>query len=98
MKKLLVASLLIISTLSLAQMSPEFKEVPKTVTCGPLASIVKALISQDIGETPIWIGRDEADRSSYAVFVNPKTGSFTILQFGPVSGCILGVGHKSEKF
>ena len=98
MKRLLVASAIFLSTLSLAQSNSQFREVPKTVTCGPIASIIKALTSQDIGETPIWIGRDEDDRSNYAVFMNAKTGSFTIIQFSVEVACVLGAGHKSEKF
>jgi hypothetical protein len=98
MKKLLVASTIFLSSVILAQTGSPFTEVPKTVSCGSLATIVKALTGKDIGETPVWIGRDENGRSNYAVFMNDRTGSFTILQFNTEVACILGAGNKSEKF
>jgi len=98
MKKLLVTLLLSCSTIASAQLEPDFKSVPKSVLCGPLAAIIRGITSAEIDERPIWVGRDEESKSYYAVFVNSKTGAFTVIQFGSEIGCILGTGIKSEKF
>lgn len=99
MKKLAVAFLFCLtSTIANAQIGPEFRQVPKNVICGPVHIVLKALTDKDIDEKPLWIGKDEAGKSDYAVFVNAKTGAFTILQFGQEIGCILGIGYKSDVF
>jgi hypothetical protein len=44
---------------------------------------------------PLWIGKDETEKSEYVIFVNSKTKAFTIVQMGQQVGCILGIGYKS---
>ena len=99
MKKLSVAFLFcLISTIANAQAESNFKQIPKPVLCGPVELIFKSLTDSDINEQPIWTGKNEDSKSDYALFVNPKTNSFTLVQFGKECGCILGVGHKSQTF
>jgi len=99
MKKLSVAFLFCLtSTIANAQIGPEFRQIPKSVICGPVTTILKALTDKDINEKPLWIGKDESEKSDYAVFVNTKTGAFTIIQFGKEVGCILGIGYRSDTY
>ena len=99
MRKLLMAFLFCLtSTIANAQIGPQFQQVPKTVICGPINILLTALADKEINEKPLWVGKDESDKSDYAVFVNPRTGAFTILQFGKEVGCILGIGYKSDLF
>lgn len=99
MKNITVAFLFcLISTIANAQIGPEFRQIPKTVICGPFETILKGLTDKDIDEKPIWVGQDESKNSSYIVFVNKTTGAFTIVQLGKEIGCILGIGYKSELY
>lgn len=99
MNKCVVAFLFCLtSTIANAQIGPGFQQVPKSVVCGPLSTILKSLADKDIAEQPLWIGKDEGEKTNFAVFVNAQTGAFTILQFGQEIGCILGLGYKSETF
>ena len=99
MKKLAVAFLFCLtSTIANAQIGPDFRQIQKNVFCGPVSVILKALAADDIKEEPLWTGKDESERSDYAIFVNSKTGAFTIIQFGKEIGCILGIGYSSQSF
>lgn len=98
MKQYVCLILLLIANLGYAQTTPEFFQLNKPVTCGPIEIIFKGLISEDVKEKPIWIGKNEDSKSEYAVFVNSKTGAFTIVQFGKEWGCILGMGYKSKDY
>lgn len=86
------------STVANAQIGPEFRQIPKMVICGPVQVILKGLADKDINEKPLWLGKDESDKSDYAIFVNPETGAFTIVQFTQSIGCILGIGYSSQTF
>jgi hypothetical protein len=97
MKKLSVAFLFCLTS-TIANAQSEFRQIPKPVLCGPIELIFKSLIDSEINELPIWTGKNEDSKSDYALFVNPKTNSFTLVQFGKEWGCILGVGYKSQKF
>lgn len=83
-------------TIANAQQQPGFVQIPKPVICGPVAEILKNLADPEIGEKPIWIGKNEDGRSDYMIFVHPKTGAFTILQIGKEIGCVLGIGYSSQ--
>lgn len=97
MKKLSMAFLFcLISTIANAQNMPEFRQVPKPVLCGPVNVVLKGLADDDINEKPIWIGKNDDQKSDYALFVNPKTSAFTLIQFGKEWACILGIGFKSN--
>lgn len=99
MKNLITAIFLFfVYTASSAQVGPQFRQIPKNILCGPVEILFTALADKDIKENPIWIGKDESEKSDFAVFVNSDTGAFTIVQFGREWGCILGIGYKSESF
>lgn len=97
MKKVAVAFLLCLtSSIANAQIGPEFRQIPKTVICGPVQTILVGLADKEVNEKPIWVGTDESQKSDYGLFVNPRTGAFTLVQFGKEIGCILGIGYKSQ--
>lgn len=99
MKPISVAFLFCLtSTIANAQIVPEFRQFPKTVLCGPVSTILSTLTDQEVNEQPFWIGKDASENSNYALFVNAKTGAFTIIQFTQEIGCVLGVGYKSETY
>lgn len=95
MKTVLLTLGLIFPVLSLAQQGQSLGTFNKPVTCAPIEVILKGLAEPDIKEAPIWIGKDEAEKSEYVVFVNQKTKAFTIIQMGQHVGCIIGIGYKS---
>lgn len=97
MEKLSMAFLFCLtSTIANAQNMPEFRQVPKPVLCGPATVVLKGLADDDINERPIWIGKNDDQKSDYALFVNPNTSAFTLIQFGKEWACILGIGFKSN--
>lgn len=88
----------LVSTIASAQAGSEFRPVSKTVICGPVDSILATLQDKDVDERPYWVGKDISENSDFAVFVNEKTGEFTILQFNRDVACIIGMGIKSQTF
>lgn len=99
MKKTAVAFLFcLISTIANAQQQSQFVQVNKPVLCGPVTEILKGLADKEINERPFWLGKNEDSRSDFIVFVNPKSGAFTIVQFGKEIGCIIGIGYQSQNF
>ncbi len=89
MKKIL-ALLLSIPGFSLAQ---ESVVVEKSVVCAR-TNIVLETLKETYKEEPVWLGNGN-DRSRYSIFVNPKNGQFTIVQFNQEIACILGAGNSS---
>ncbi len=67
--------------------------VEKPVVCGQVSSVLNGL-KDTYKEEPIWVGNGN-DRSRYSLFVNPKTGAFTILQFNNEIACLIGTGESS---
>lgn len=68
--------------------------VEKPVQCEKTETIINGLLSSDYKEQPIWVGKDE--KSRYSVFANPKTGSWTLIQFNDKIACMLGAGEGSK--
>lgn len=94
MQKFLPLALLFFVSYSHAQSS--WFEANKTLTCGPIKSIISGLMSDKYKETPIWMGKDSAESSHYSLFVNEETGAWTLVQFSNELGCILGLGSSSK--
>lgn len=69
-------------------------KVSKTMVCDETATVFNALSSSDFKEQPIWVGN--AEDSKYTMFVNEKTGSWTLVQFDAKNACILGEGTNSK--
>lgn len=67
----------------------------KPVLCAEIKELFKTL-SGDFKEIPMWSGKDASNDSRYALFINEKTGTWTILQFSADTACVLGLGEKSS--
>lgn len=95
MKKFVLFLGLLCPTILSAQQNQSFGTFNKQMVCAPIEVILKGLASPDVKELPLWIGKDETEKSEYVVFVNSKTKAFTLVQMGQLVGCILGVGYNS---
>lgn len=67
----------------------------KPVVCDDVKKIIESL-NQNFEEKPVWMAKDQSDDTRYSLFVNQKTGSWTLLQFTSTVACILGVGEDSK--
>lgn len=81
------------STIANAQ---DVKEKQKTVLCASLPRVISIITREPISEVPVWSGQDGDKKSSYVIFQNSKTGSFTLVQFDDKTACILGEGNSSQ--
>ncbi len=67
----------------------------KPVICDKTKNVIEFLTSR-YNEKPIWTGKDARDETRYSLFVNSKTGSWTLLQMTPEYACLLGIGDNSK--
>lgn len=88
--KLLISILFLIPIYSWAQ---EPVVVEKKIVCN-WVSVILGTLKETYKEEPVWVGIDK-DRSRYGLFVNPKNGHFTLVQFNNEIACILGAGESS---
>ena len=95
MKKIVLLLGLLCPAVLTAQQSQSFGTFNKQIVCAPVEVLLKGLASPDVKELPLWIGKDESEKSDYVVFVNSKTKAFTLVQMGQQVGCILGIGYNS---
>lgn len=72
-------------------------ESQKPVLCDNTQKLISAL-GEHWKEVPIWTAKDASNDSRYSLFVNQKTGSWTLLQLTPTIACIIGVGDGSKFF
>ncbi len=93
MKKIIA---LVLATLLIPAMASEWTELNKPVTCGPFREIVETLLKDQYRELPLWIGKSSQDTSQFSLFVNEATGAWTLVQYGRVTGCVLGMGQSSD--
>ncbi len=77
---------------ALAQAQPVTVEKP--VICDKTEKVIESLQTGQYKEMPTWIGYDNTSR--FALFVNEKTRTWTMLQFNENIACILGVGEGSK--
>ncbi len=94
MRKLL-STLLLIPSLTLAQ-GAFWHE--KAVLCDD-RNVVMEKLADKFGEVPVWsgIGRGDIDaNSNLMVTQNPKTLSWTIVQFNKEVACIMAVGEGGQ--
>ena len=70
-------------------------ESSKPVLCDNVQSIIRGL-TENYNEKPVWTARNPVDDTRYALFVNAKEGSWTLLQMTTEIACIIGVGQESK--
>lgn len=71
-------------------------ESNKPVKCGPFREIIQLVTGSPFLEQPLWIGQSGTDVTQFALFRNPDTNTWTLVQYGREMGCVLGMG-KGEK-
>ena len=70
-------------------------EARKPVLCDNVQKLIKGL-TEDYKEKPIWTARNPVDDTRFALFVNSKEGTWTLLQMTTEIACIIGVGQESK--
>lgn len=95
MSKITMAFLFcLVSTIANAQNN--FKDLKKTVQCGPTKEMFALVMKEPHKEIPLWSGLDLNEKTSYVIFHNEKTGSFSIIEFNDKVACLLGEGSESQ--
>jgi hypothetical protein len=89
MRKLLAALLFVP-----ALVSAESVTIEKKVVCDTLEIIIETFIKGDPKEEIFWIGQDSA--TSYALLINEKTRTWSLIQFKENVACVLGIGEGSK--
>lgn len=64
----------------------------KPVLCGPSQKIFSYLSGPDVKEQPYWIGKTESNESRFALLINTKTQTWTLVEFNKDIACVLGAG------
>jgi hypothetical protein len=94
--KHILAAFLFCSISTIANANDEsFFQTNKPVLCGDTATVFKSL-DKNFQEYPAWVGKDGANESRYSLFVNKKTGSWTLIQFTKDLACVIGLGDESR--
>jgi hypothetical protein len=88
-KRALAFLFCLISTLANAQIF----ESKTTIRCGETKYILSNLAGEEVEEQPMWVGNNDANKTSTMVMVNIKTQTWTVVQFDRKIACILGVGE-----
>lgn len=90
MKLKLTVAFLLSLTSSLA--NAEF-DSHKPIICDDTRSIMKSL-TEVYNEKLLWSSPNFFDHTTYGLFVNSHTGSWTLVQMNMEIACILGVGEE----
>ena len=67
--------------------------INKPVICVELKDILKSL-RETHEEKPVFLGQDT--ETNYSLFVNSKTGTWTIIQFIDDFACVIGIGDSAK--
>jgi len=82
------------STIANAQNKDSAFETQKPVVCDTTKKVLSVLMEKH-GEMPAWAGTDSSTNTQYVLLVNPKSKTWTMVQFNPEIACVLGLGDKS---
>jgi hypothetical protein len=93
MKGLVVVAFLLSLTSSIANAQPF--ESRKPILCDNTKILLQSL-TENYNEQPIWTARNPVDNTRFGLFVNAKTGSWTLIQMTSEIACIIGVGEESS--
>lgn len=63
------------------------------VPCAPLNIVIESL--KGYKERLTWVGKHINDQSILSLWINEKTGSWTLLKKTPEVACIMGTGEES---
>jgi len=91
MRKILVAFLFAL-TGSIA--NAQTFQLDKPTVCDKTENVFDSLGNKH-KEKPVWTGKDAVNNSGYVLFLNEKTGIWTLVQFNSEVACVLGIGKES---
>jgi hypothetical protein len=94
MKSIVVVAFLLGLTSSIANAQFRY-DYP--VVCDDTKKLIESLAT-NFKEKLSWTGKHVDDKSIYSLWVNEKTGSWTLLKMNPEYACILGIGEESTTF
>ena len=63
--------------------------------CDSTQKIIESL-GKNYSEKLNWRGRHVNDNSVFSLWINEKSGSWTLLKMTPENSCILGIGEESN--
>ena len=89
------SSFVFLAIISFHAAADNWFQTNKPVLCGPVKEMFKQLV-EDYKEEPIWLGTSGKESSKYSLFVNSKTGAWTVVQSSTEIACILGTGLNSK--
>jgi hypothetical protein len=90
--RILLVAFLFCLTSSIA--NAQVFQANKPLMCDKVITVFTAL-KEKYKEIPVWVADDIRDGTKYALFVNEKESTWTMLQFTTENACILGVGTGS---
>jgi hypothetical protein len=70
-------------------------EARKPILCDNIKTLITGL-TENYNEKPVWTARNPVDDTRFALFVNNKEGTWTLLQMTQEIACIIGVGQESS--
>jgi hypothetical protein len=70
--------------------------VQRPIVCGDATAVFSEITGKDIKESPQWTGLSDSGNSGFVLLVNPKTKTWTFIQFEKSTACILGLGKESD--
>lgn len=73
----------------------EPRRLNKPVICESTEKVFRTMV-EEFGETPQWRGVTAQQGTSTVLTVNPKTGSWTLIEYTSVMACVIGVGELSS--
>ena len=72
------------------------KSVNKPIECVNAKALLNAIaVNEEFQEKPVWGGKTELP-SHVVLFVNTKTGTWTLVEMDKTTACILAVGTDAE--
>lgn len=89
-----ILTLLCLPTLAFAS---DWIEAHKPIDCGPFQEIVSIVTQKGVEEEVAWIGQAE-NNSNVALFLNPKTSTWTLVQYNKEVSCVLEMGKSSKTY
>jgi hypothetical protein len=94
MKTITISVVLALSLLAKDAQAEAFSS-KKNIICDDATTLIGEIV-KEFGETPVWSGADPGTKTTYGVLMNPKNGTWTIIQFDGKVACILGVGTEAK--
>jgi hypothetical protein len=90
MRILALAFLVCLSSLANAQFKYDYP-----LLCDSTSKMIESL-GKNYQEKIRWTGAHVDDKSVYSLWINDRTGSWTLLKMNTEYACILGVGDESK--